>query len=771
MKIKSKLLFGIISICSIIIFLLSTISYLNGKQALEKASFDKLIAIKEIKKSQIEDYFNFIRNQILTFSSDKMIIAAMKSFKTSFHNIKKAPINQQQLNSYSASLKKYYKNEFYPQLSKNSTDIKNINTYIPKNKETIYFQYQYISGNPNQLGKKDNLIAAKDGTSYSRHHQNYHSIIQDYLKKFEYYDIFLIDNRTGHIVYSVFKEVDYATSLYNDAYKNSGLAQVVSLAGKAKRNDFVKLVDFKSYAPSYSAPASFIATPIYDGNIKVGILAFQMPVDKINQIMTGNNNWEHTGLGKSGETYLVGNDLKMRSMSRFLYEDKDGYLQTLKSVNTPLDVINSIQKLGTPILLQNVNTLAAKHALEGKSGKEIIKDYRNVSVLSAYSPLDIKGLNYAILSEIDEAEAFALVYSLLWIIFISSVVIITITILSTSIFTKKIMAPIINVLGMLKEIANGKGDLTKRIPVTTNDEMGELSTYFNQFVTEIEKIMSLIKESAGSIYSGSSEIKAGNEDLSRRTEQQAASLEQTAAGMEQMKSQIQNNSNNTTKARDFTEKANKEVEKGTQVINDVISSMDKINGSSKEILKIIELINDIAFQTNLLSLNASIEAARAGEHGRGFAVVAVEVRKLAARADSSATDISKLINENAGNITNGIELVEQAGKSINVINDSINSVVKLVKDVSVASDEQLSSSMEINTAVENLNQMTQQNSALVEQTTAAVFELADKSKDLDESVSSYKVSNQVEHFNPQKNANLTKGNISPKGLTFVPGLN
>ena len=260
---------------------------------------------------------------------------------------------------------------------------------------------------------------AADESEYSKIHSKYHPIIRSYLKKFGYYDIFLVDHRTGHIVYTVFKEADYATSLITGPYKDTNFAEAFDGARRAPGKNFVKLVDFEQYDPSYAAPASFIASPIFDGDQKIGILLFQMPIDKINYVMTGAEiqqdgewkfRWKEDGLGNSGETYLVSveeNDFKMRSVSRFLLEDPDGYFEALGEIGTDRRVIEKIAKLNTSILLQEVRTDAAKEAQKGNTNTRIINDYRGIPVLSSYKPLKIQDVNWIILSEIDESEAFA----------------------------------------------------------------------------------------------------------------------------------------------------------------------------------------------------------------------------------------------------------------------------------------------------------------------------------------------------------------------------
>lgn len=190
----------------------------------------------------------------------------------------------------------------------------------------------------------------------------------------------------GTVIYTAFKEADFTTNFTTGPYSQSNLAKVTAAVRQASMTDYVKSVDFDSYRPSYGAPAAFIAAPIFNKSEFIGVLAFQLPVDEINNVMTGNRNWKSDGLGTTGETYLVGPDYLMRSVSRFLAEDPKGYAKTLREIGVSEKIINKINKYGTSILEQKVQTEAVRQALAGKQGTQIINDYCSVPVLSSYAP-------------------------------------------------------------------------------------------------------------------------------------------------------------------------------------------------------------------------------------------------------------------------------------------------------------------------------------------------------------------------------------------------
>ncbi|MFQ5787402.1 MAG: PAS domain S-box protein, partial [Thermodesulfobacteriota bacterium] len=484
LSIRTKLTLILLLVGILSINITGWLCYLNPKNTVEKVYTNNLASIRETKKQQIETYFNQIRDQVITFSEDQMIIDAMKQFKRAFYSVKKNNVcANNQILHYALSVSDYYKNEYLARLNPNVINKREVEQYLPDNDAAIILQYHYIANNRNPTGFKDNLEMAADGSQYSRIHSKYHPIIRNYLKKFGYYDIFLIDADTGRIVYSVFKEVDYATSLLTGPYRNTNFARVFKEAQNAPDNEFARLVDFEFYDPSYSDPASFIASPIFDGDKQIGVLVFQMPVDEINQVMTGNYNWGNEGLGESGETYIAGSDYKMRNDSRFLIEEPDRYFELIEQAGADKEVINQIKSHSTSIMFQNLYTEAVEDALNGNTNTRIIIDYRGVPVLSSYTPLNIEGVNWVILSEIDKEEAFASLDVIRdRIVFITLIFSALVAIIALLI-SKNISRPIIKLVNSMDSVS--KGDLSKRVNIARKDEIGKLVDTFNKMADNL----------------------------------------------------------------------------------------------------------------------------------------------------------------------------------------------------------------------------------------------------------------------------------------------
>lgn len=353
---------------------------------LRSEALNKLTAVREVKRSAIERYFQSINDQILTFSEDRMIVEAMRQFQESFQTFRtEAMIEPDALANMQRDLQTYYAGEFADEYQARTGSEPPIEqAFRMLDDDSIALQYQYIRMNRHPLGSKHLLDRADDASRYTLQHGIYHPIIRSYLEKFGYYDIFLVDSDTGDIVYSVFKELDYSTSLIDGPYAKTNFGEAFRQANNAVDPNAVVLVDYESYTPSYEDPASFIASPIFDGDEKVGVAIFQMPIARLNEVMT-----ERAGLGETGETYLVGPDHLMRSDS---YLDPEHH-----------SVIASFRNPETG----DVRTKAANAALEGDTGADVIIDYNGNPVLSAYTPVKVGGFTWALLAEIDVAEAFS----------------------------------------------------------------------------------------------------------------------------------------------------------------------------------------------------------------------------------------------------------------------------------------------------------------------------------------------------------------------------
>ncbi|MBT5486361.1 MAG: HAMP domain-containing protein [Deltaproteobacteria bacterium] len=449
-----------------------------------------------------------------------------------------------------------------------------------------------------------------------------------------------------------------------------------------------------------------------------------------------------------------------------------------------VDVYKKTYNNFTNSLTQHIDLVLKEYSLLKDLNFNINEINNNNTTLGS----TIENLGEVVNTEYDKSsdDLVSEVQQFVWIVLVITVIGLLISLLFGFLVRKSITDPVNDLVDMSKDIAQGEGDLTKRIMVSGKDELGDLSTWFNMFLERLNNMVSEIKKHAANINVSSQEMALGNQDLSNRTNQQSSSLEETATAMEEINSIVQNNAEDAKNANEITQKAQKSVvDSRTELLDavnnsiemnqdmlqnlqstnkDVVSAMEEIMESSKKIEGIITLMNDIAFQTNLLALNASVEAARAGEHGKGFAVVASEVRKLAHRSSKASTEIGVLIQTSLQHINSGRNLVNdgeqgmdemrtkidtmlnnlksESDSNLNGILTSVKEVSEVMENIKVASEEQAEGVDQINKAIADMDRITQENSALVEQNTTTSQNMAQEAENLEELLNTFKVEDQ-----------------------------
>ena len=512
------------------------------------------------------------------------------------------------------------------------------------------------------------------------------------MEQYGFYDIFLIDLESGDVVYTVFKEVDFATNLNNGPYSRSNLAEAFRKASNLGSEDAPALVDFACYGPSYEAPASFMASPIFDGDRKVGVLAIQMPIDRVNLAMNVGK-----VLGEKGEAYLVATDRLPRSDSK-------------------LDIEN--RTMAKAFLNPSTGMLKSKAidlAMNGESGVMQDVNYLGTPSISAYVPIDVFGLKWAVITEeptesaltaadeVSAATSLAESALLFWGVVLS--------VLSTAIIlpfawwiVRNLMLPINATIATLRDIAEGEGDLTRRLDQSRHDELGEMAKWFNAFADRIHDMVCTISANSQILASSSNQLSSTSAQLSRGvadSKQQSASVSAAAEQMSVNMREVADSTDGMSQTirsvaasveemnqtiREIARNAEKSATVAGQAANLVEISNDKISNlghAADEIGKVIEVIQDIAEQTNLLALNATIEAARAGEAGKGFAVVATEVKELAKQTAAATDDIRSRIEAMQASTSEAVDSIREISKVITNVNEVSRTIASAVEEQSI----------------------------------------------------------------------------------------
>jgi methyl-accepting chemotaxis protein len=671
-SIRQKLLLGTLFLAIIPVVVTSVIvgreSLDSSRAALESQARESLIAQRSSKAAQITDYFDALSNQVKVLAASPEVVNSMRELPAAYEN---SIVSIADLPEQRARLAKYYTTDFMQEFDKRNTGRKLNMGAIAADLPDIAMnlQYQYIAANPHPLGSKNNLERANDGTRYSELHGALHPYLRTALRQFGLYDIFLVEPRNGTIVYTVFKELDFATSLVDGPFARSRLGEAFRLSWALDKPGVVALTEFGEYLPSYNDQAAFLGTPIFEGNRKIGVLVVQVPIDKINAVMTHEGQWKERGLGDSGETYLVsGADGTPRSVARLAVEDIDAYARSVEAAGFAKGVANAVKAKATSIGLVPIKTLATQNVFEkGEAGFGVYPNYAGTPVLGAYAPLEVLGLKWAIIAEEDSAEAFAPVAAvrqtvIYWSAGMAGVLLLLGGAIAWSLL-RSVTRPITKLQDTVSAIAGG--NFAARSELGGDDEFGQLSRAFDNLLDD--RVTRL------------AEAERENEDLNNSVVQ----LLQAVA-------QLSN--------KDLTAKA--------PVTANVIGTVsDSINLLSYETGRVLSEVTSIAAQVKLStervkrqaeSVNASAVAGRsdverAGENLANASKVMTQVAELAAasnraaeQATTSTTTALGSVNETVRGMEGIRESIAEAEKRIKRLGErsqEITGIVNLINTI------------------------------------------------------------------------------------------
>ena len=704
LRLSKKVPLAIAGAAAIAAISAASIAYVEAGESLREATNVKLTAVLEDRRTMLADYLETIRADLRLQSTNPMVHDALVAFRNGWAALDGDPT------------------------------------------ETL--QRLYITENPHPTGGKDNLDAARDGSAYSDAHRRYHPWMRQFLRERGYYDIFLFDP-DGNLVYTVFKELDYATNLVDGRWADTDLGRAFRAARDNPRPDFQVFFDFQPYAPSHDAPASFLAAPVVNetGDL-AGVIAFQMPIDEMNRLMQ-----QTAGLGQTGETYIVGEDLLMRSNSRF--------------------------STGSTILARSIDTAPAMAARAGETGILQADDHRGVPVLSAFAPLEFLGTRWAVLAEQDVDEALAAVTDMRNKLIVQLLLVLALLGGLGLAIGRGIAGPILRMTAAMRLLADG--DNTVEVPAQKRrDEIGDMANAVQVFKDNAIRMDRMQAEQAeaekraeaekqATLNRMADDFHAGVSEVVRTVSCAAAEMQSTAQAMSAI---AEETSSQATTVASAAEQASMNVQTVASAaeelggsIGEIRRQMDLQTGAADDAARsvlandaqikglaekveaigsVVSLIAGIAEQTNLLALNATIEAARAGDAGKGFAVVASEVKNLANQTGRATEEVAaqvKAVQDQTGSTVAGIAEINARIDRIKEISASVAAAMEqqnaAATEIGRNTQEAAVGTQQVSTAIGGVTEASRQAGVSANSVLTAAGDLAQQSETLSARVAEF----------------------------------
>ncbi len=472
-SIQSKLILMLVLCTMLAAAVVGAIAFQVGRTSLRTAVFDRLIEIRESQSRALEDEFSDLKNSLIIYSRGSSTSDALAAFTTGFDQLADAVVTPPQWQG----VVDYY-DTFIAQTRARSGTQLDAAALLPTGNAQRYLQANYTA----RLTTPDAAVAmsdARDGSPWSAANAKYQDFFRQIVSRFEFQDALLLDGR-GNVVFSAYKGVDLGTNIVTGPYAGSKLHDAYLQAMSANTVDYVGLTDFEFYQPAALQPTAWMVAPIAPNGRTEGVLALQFPISKINRLMTFDKRWADAGLGKTGETFLVGSDGLMRSDSRLFIEDPQRYKQQVVAAGTPAEIADKAIQLGGTTLVQPDVSQATVNARRGETGTLVSDDYLGDRALQSYAPLAAhdSGLQWAIIAKVNASEAFARESSFTRIMVLSTVGMIFLVCVLAVYLAQVFVRPIRRLERGAQRIA--AGDYSVAVPVETRDELGDLTRAFNE---------------------------------------------------------------------------------------------------------------------------------------------------------------------------------------------------------------------------------------------------------------------------------------------------
>ena len=484
--IQSKLLMMLLATSIISCVVVGVVGYRSGREALRDKAFEELRFVRNARTEAIEREYGRLVDNLLVFTRGQTAIQAVEALHEGFHELEDTTLTADQ----ESDLEAYYSDVFVPNLDRNLGTTSLPDVFVPTSPAQRHLQAWYTAPYDNF----DDAIAvndAGDGSDWSAAHARYHRFFQELVDRYGYEDVLLIDEE-GNVVYSAYKGVDLGTNVLDGPFDGSNLRTLFEEAIESNSIDFAGTTDLERYQPSYGIPTGWAVSPIGDEATINGVLALQLSIDNINEVMTGNQAWEDDGLGETGETYLVGRDGLMRSTARLVVEDPEAYEEQAVDAGMAPDLAARAADVdvGGSILTQTVDTPQVERALRGETGEMIAEDYLGNEVLAAYAPVELGDLGWVVIAEIDASEAFEPVNDFTRrMVWATAGIIVAVT-LASLLLAQIFSGPVKRLMKGVNKVA--AGDLGAQVGSSSTDEFADLASAFNEMSRSLQTKQELL---------------------------------------------------------------------------------------------------------------------------------------------------------------------------------------------------------------------------------------------------------------------------------------
>jgi len=751
MRIQSKITVSFVGLLALaLVALAAVISYVahtNTLAALDEQSRQRLVALRHLKQEQIQDYFSLIQQQLTSQAQSTMVQVAVQAFRMGVDRYvfeSDAVDKTQQKNT----LTRYYQQTVKPRYQALNPDATlNIEQLLaPLADSSIALQSQLLANNPNALDSKQQLSDLGDRSTYNTFHSLYHPIFQRFAATFHFQDIYIVDHVTGTVLYSVNKQIDFATSLKQGPFSQTGLAAAFNAALTLKAGQFT-MTDFAPYTPVFETPAAFVATPITVNGALDGVLIYRLGIEPINDIMTFKGHWQEAGLGDTGHSYLVGADNTLRSEHRLWLQAREQFNARAKQSGLDHQTLNAMMHRGSTFGLMAMNSESIRAAQTGKAGFTTHTGLFGDRLYSAFTPLKIGSLNWSLVVEEQVADVRAhsaqLTQKMLFYAVIGTLFMLLLGISAAMYIGRRLATPMQRMNAKVQYIADHLNISTRFNPPENNqDELAEVSTAINHLLDSVEAVVKDVETTEQDLTESLTQLSETIHDVRTASTQQEVMTTGLLTNIRDMTqsshSLTQAVTDNHLSSSDTVDQANTGIratehnqsitQKLSTVLQETAAHVSQVAENTDSIVSVLDVIQSITEQTSLLALNAAIEAARAGEQGRGFAVVADEVRTLAKRTQDSTHEIKDIIERlqkgsqsSVAAMENAQTIVEetlassaQVSNAFTAINRKISAISDQNESISDTSYQQTELSEGMSQAVEAISEAARRNQQLME---------------------------------------------------------